>query len=265
MLKFWAMFFGLLAAIVIVPVLLYVLFFGANLFVVGPLRHVWNTHKAEATNLATWETGFADVYTVETAFWINGKPRDISMDVVCARKIETGAISIKGGPYVWDSVQDISPPRVVAQVFDDYSIAIDLQLQCYELAKEAVGEGHPFRTSNYENVTAQYTAEPVTTCLSPRYNGAPRGVSTTIGPRSVLSVRKVPLRDVLSIDELAPADRNDLRAWQQKALFMALLSPDDRRFVWSRPDRCRKVLIDGGSAQDGQCAPWADEICTPSL
>jgi len=60
-------------AIVVALPLVFLSLFALYLFVLGPLQHVWNTHRAEAANQTTWETGFADVYSIEVKIEVNNE------------------------------------------------------------------------------------------------------------------------------------------------------------------------------------------------
>lgn len=68
--------------------------------VIGPFTHARNTKKF---NNSAWESGIADIYTSRASAGLYGETIAIEQELVCARKMETSTISIKGGPYIRDS------------------------------------------------------------------------------------------------------------------------------------------------------------------
>jgi len=255
---------GFVAIVVGLPALLIALYV-LKFFGYGALKHVWNTYKAEAINEETWETGFADVYSVESTFQINDQWHSASMDVVCARKIETSTVTIKGGPYFFDSVRVASLPRMATQIADNYSIVIDVRAFCHELANEYMGKESAFTALKYRDIVIQYTGEPVATCQISVYSDSVRVGQIQFQPMTVVSMRKERVRDVLSFDEFGPADRQDLNEReQQQALIDKFIAPDDRTFRWSKSGFCWWSLQGVGGSRSYRCAPWADEMCTPT-
>ena len=187
------------------------------------------------------------------------------MDVVCARKIETSAVTIKGGPHFFDSVRVASLPRMVAQVADNYRIVIDVRTLCRELANEYAGKESPFAALKYREIVIQHTAEPVATCQTSVYSGSVRIGQMQFEPMTVVSMRKERVRDVLSFEEFGPADRRDLHEReQQQALTDKFIAPDDRTFKWSKSGMCWWSLQGIGGSRSYRCAPLADEICSPT-
>ncbi|MBL4873685.1 MAG: hypothetical protein JKY41_09895 [Rhodobacteraceae bacterium] len=186
----------------------YVVFFGLNLFVVGPLKHVWNTHRAESTNQTTWETGFADVYTIEATIEMNNEMYSASMDVSCVSKVETKTINFKdGGPFVWTTYQNLNQQGLSIPLPENYSVVFDTKSVCAGIVYQVEEKGFPFSFRRYQIVDIQQIVEPFASCRISLYEDIVQTKMLRLFPLTVLSMRTERVRDVLTRDEYGPTDR----------------------------------------------------------
>lgn len=170
-------------------------------------RHSRNTERAEEFNQRTWNSGFADVYTISATFELYGERQTALMDVICAPKIETKARDIKGGPYVWDNIRNFNRNGLVIPVSDDYRIVYRSAFSCKGLVNERLKNGFPFTASAYQTANVQHIAEPITNCSVGLDEGAVQIGGLNLRPIEVLSVRQELVSAVLSREDYGVADR----------------------------------------------------------
>ena len=116
-----------LVALALIPVV----WIGATvgyLGVVAPWLHARNTARAESTNAAIWQTGFADVYAMRLEAAVEDRTVSRTVDLICVRKVETEGPSLKGGPYVWDMGRRFSERDLFLPVSERLYVVYDLDL-----------------------------------------------------------------------------------------------------------------------------------------
>ena len=206
---------GLIAVAVGIPAL-FIGFIALNLFVYGPLKHVWNTHKAEASNQTTWETGFADIYTVAATIEVNDEKHTASMEVICIPKIETQTINFKEAhPFVWNMNINFSQQGLAIPLYENYRVVYKTNFSCGGIANQFEKNGFPFNLRHPQTVELQTTAENVTSRRIFLYEEMVQTHTTQYFPIQVLSLRQEQVSDVISRDIYGPADRAVIREREQ--------------------------------------------------
>lgn len=206
---------GLVAIAVGIPAL-FIGFIAVNLFVYGPLKHIWNTHKAEASNQTTWETGFADIYTVVATIVVNNEKHTASMEVICVHKVETQTINFKEShPFVWNMNINFSQQGLAIPLYENYRIVYKTNFSCGGIANQLETKEFPFNLRHPQTVELQITAENVTSRRIYLYEEMVQTYTTQYFPIQVLSVRQERVSDVISRDIYGPADRAVARQREQ--------------------------------------------------
>lgn len=229
----------------------------------GPWQHTRNTEKAEAFNQTNWETGFADIYTVEVAVKMNDEMRSVSMDVICARKITTIDVSLKdANTEIRDYVKNFSPREITLPISDDYRVVFEAQLSCAKLAEDLVGQEFPFSPLYYLTAKVQHTSEPSASCQVFLNEGKFQFETLQVFPITVVATRVERVSDVLSREDYGLADIALVRERERENPppndFNAQL---ENRYTWSNDSTCWGRW-DAGKTH---CLPLDDKICMPTL
>ncbi len=223
----------------------------------GPWQHIRNTEKAEAFNQTNWETGFADVYTVETAIELNDQMRSVSFEVICARKMKTAGVSlIDNAATIREGTHNFNSRETNLPISDDYQVIFDTQLSCDRLAKDIVGQEFPFSPKYQLSVSVQHISEPNTSCTIHLKGEAFQFETLRVFPVTILSARQERISSVLSRDEYGPADAALIRALEsENPQPRDLYRRFDTKYYWSDENRCWHEIR-------GECAPRANTICS---
>lgn len=169
--------------------------------VISPRLHVWRTARAEAMNDVLWNTGMATVYTVEAKVLASGQAfSSRSADVICARKVETEAGDIKGGPYRWDSVMYLGASEVTVQPLASFSVIFPMGSPCSELEKIREAGSLPAVVVTYRRAVLLQRSDPADSC-------APSLGLVQPSQLMLVATRQAPARSVLTREAFGPADR----------------------------------------------------------
>ena len=234
---------------------------------IGPWQHERNTEKAETFNQTTWETGFADIYTIEAAIKVTGENRSFLVDVVCAPKIVTATATLKNGSASSHrSVRNFSPRYRYITVSDGYRAIVSTQFSCNGLAKDAKEQGLPFDLANYLRPSLQLSAEARVSCFGHPDGGVSQYYYIWGSPIAVLSRNTERIRDVLTREEYGPADLAIIRERKRERNEGFYIRTDylsfERSFYWSSESMCWR---DRPASNPGVCSAMAQTICEPSL
>ena len=254
-----------IVSLVAIAILIIALMLGwsvLNFKYIGPWQHERNTEKAEISNQTTWETGFADIYTIEVAVKVVGESRSVLMEVVCVPKTVTESISLKNAVFSRKLVLNFSPKYRYISVPDGYRAIVSTQLSCGGLAKGAEEQGLPFDLEDYQRRSIRHDSEASVTCFGHPDVGewGTRQYFIWGSPIVVLSKSTERVRDVLTREEYGPADLAFVRKLKRESNENNYVRTDrifHRSFYWSGESQCWR---DTRASQAGSCSPWHNQF-----
>jgi len=230
---------------------------------IGPWRHERNTDRAEKFNQKTWETGLADVYTINVSVTSAGETRSVPLEMACMPKALTRAASIKNGIYSETIVRDFRAKyQYITRPDGSRAIVDTRRISCEELTKNEVVEGFPFRVRFQIGQNSRLGRVARVTCFGPS-DGEVSQYNFKLGaPIWALSSRTERVRDILTRDEYGPADLSIAQKIESATGYPNSPNyfPNDRKFHWSNEHSCWLQIQDHKIAG---CSSVAQSICTP--
>lgn len=220
-----------------------------------------NTKKAEASNQITWETDFADVYSVAATIEVENEKRLILADIICVPKMETRTINFKdGGPSILKPVNSVNPPQLSIPISENFRVEFSSLFDCRYLSRKAEANELPLSMRAFRyTAQVQHISDPLVACTIDMDKGVAEYESLRLFPIEILSATKVRIRDVISRREYGPADRAEINEIERnKPSTNEVDIPTDRHFIWSRKNYCWADMR-------GNCSSLGLQYCPPSL
>ncbi len=258
--KYIDRFFYSIFSIIIIVVLLGALFFANIMFqtnFVGPRKHSRNTEAAEEKNDRIWSHGVGKKYVIRVKTEFDGIERSKSIEVICAKKTETGYIPLTSGPRVWNMDQSFGERSFRFRVSDEYDVNFRIGTSCPELARQQEKQALPIVLQGGLSVEIRHLSDPAISCRRSLRSGGFQVGSLRVFPLVVQSASQEKVRKLLSREAYGPADRAILYKLNRDASSSKTPRiPLNNQYFWSNESKCWE-----NSGSD--CPPLAQKLCAP--
>lgn len=245
--------------IIVVAIIAGVFVFKYN--VLDPRQHTRNVEKALISNLETWETGIATIYTVIANIETENASHSSSVDVVCAPKTFTSN-GFDGGVRMTRSARDFGTRDLSIPLSGSYRVTFDTDFSCTGLAKHQKEHGFPYAMTGYQPVKIQHGAAPTTSCASFVGQGPVQLRTMRVLPPQVVSVRQEPVSEAISVKVYNPDDSSSSTESQRRnALRDTFRVLSDHRFYWRQEEMC---WASGTQSEEYICSQLANQYCEPN-
>ncbi len=186
-------------------VVLFVGFLALKFTAIDPWRHTRNIEKALKSNMETWETGLADIYTVASKIEMNDDTLSTTLDIICVQKTITHN-SFKNGVMYNTSIRDFGSRDFAISISASHRVAFATNISCSSLAKGYNEHEAPFTLTGATHVEIQNIVGPILSCSS-FPNGGPVQLQTMrVFPTEIVSMRQEPVNEVVLRSVYNPDD-----------------------------------------------------------
>lgn len=198
--------FIILIGVVLIPIVFFV-WFSIDYWLVSPWLYERRTAQAHEANQQEWQNGDVHIFRVIVDVVTEAANGQIASEVVCAKKRVTRPKTFKSGALDRDLFFALNNTRNSFPVSDisAKSIVLDTRRICAQLKN--IARGFPIELESHlfsEEKTGFASSDPG--CLDLwQQSDAAFGLVELIQPR-VTSVRRIPLRSVISKEAYAPTD-----------------------------------------------------------
>jgi hypothetical protein len=183
-------------------------FLGWKMFemkVVWPWQYERFRKEAAQWNLATWESGTALIVTVQVTSR-TALGADIAVaDVVCYEKQFAVAGGLKGPPGIWTRMYSDGPDFLVADFGQNATHQTDLKDVCHDSIRSSEHWSLPYVTESHYYWSNVVADDQTFQCF---LGNKPRTTTGEVTRPTFVSIRKLPLRDLIEREEYANLPEN---------------------------------------------------------